>query len=156
MQRPNYIRDADARCHTDHAHLLEIADGVRLGDHQAASMLTPAQLDAMTNFIASTTGEDRTQLARQHSVYIATRYSLARRSDGNATRMHQPNAAARAEQKARQDMIEASRNASRTRSASRTARHTDHAPAANAQETERRARAAMIRDSANAWRRSKA
>lgn len=149
MKRPDYIRDADGRRNTDHAHLLEIADGVRLGNHQAASMLTPIQLDAMTDAIVSTTGEDRAQLARQHSVYIATRYSLARRSDGNATTIRKPSAAARAEQKARQDMITASRNASRP------TRHTDHAPPANPREMERRARASMVRDSANAWRRSK-
>lgn len=155
MKRPDYIRDADGRRNPDHVHLLEVADGVRLGNHQAASMLTPAQLDAMTDLIVSATGEDRAQLTRQHSVYIATRYSLARRSDDNATAAHHPSAAARAEQKARQDMIEASRSASRARSASRTTRHTDHAPAANPRETERRARMAMISDSANAWRRSK-
>lgn len=155
MKRPDYIRDAEGRRNIDPVYLLEIADGVRLGNHQSASMLTPAQLDAMADVIVSTTGEDRARLTQQHSAYIATRYSLARRSDSNATTMHQPSAAARAEQKARQDMIEASRRASRARSASRTARHTDHAPAANARETERRARMAMIRDSANAWRRSK-
>jgi hypothetical protein len=149
MKRPTYLRDADGRRNTDHAQLLEIADAVRLGDHREASMLTFAQLDAMTDLIVSTTGEDRARLVRQHSVYVATRYSLARRADGNATTMRQPSAAARAEQKARQDMIEASRNASRP------TRHTDHAPPANPREMERRARAAMVRVSANAWRRSK-
>lgn len=145
MNRPDYIRDAEGRRGIDHTQLLEIADGVRLGNHQAASMLTPVQLDAMADAIVSTTGEDRAQLARQHSVYIATRYSLARRSDGNATTTRPPSTA---EQKARQDMINASRNASRAR---RPATHTDSAPV-NPREMERRARTAMIRESANAWR----
>lgn len=152
MNRPDYIRDAEGRRGVNHTQLLEIADGVRLGNHQAASMLTPAQLDAMADMIVSTTGEDRAQLARQHSVYIATRYSLARRSDGNATTTRPPSAAARAEEKARQDMIDASRSASR---AKKPTTHTDHALQANPRERERRARMAMIKDSANAWRRSK-
>src|SRR6266576_46400 len=112
MKRPDYLQDADGRRNTDHAHLLEIADGVRLGDHRAASTLTPAQLDAMAHAIVRTTGEDRAQLTRQHSVYIATRYSLLRRSDSNAT-IRQPSAAAHAEKKARDAMVADSRNASR-------------------------------------------
>lgn len=149
MNRPDYIRDAEARRGIDHAQLLEIADGVRLGNHQAASMLTTAQLDSMIDLIVST-GEDRSQLERQHSSYIATRYSLVRRSDGHATTTRQPSSAARAEKLERQKMIADSRNASRP---SRPTRHTDHAPPTNAREREQIARRAMLRDAANAWRR---
>jgi hypothetical protein len=146
MKRPDYIRDADGRRGTDHAHLLEVADRMRLGDHQAA---TAAQLDAMADLIVRSTGEDRAQLTRQHSVYLATRYSLLRRSDDHATAIRQPSAAARAEKQARDAMVADSRNASRPK------RHRDHAPPANPRELERRAHRAMVRDSASAWRRSK-
>src|SRR5678816_759987 len=113
MKRPDYIRDSDARRDTDHATLLKIADATRLGDHAAAARLTEVQLDAMTDFVVNKTGENRAKLAQEHSVYIATRFSLACRSDGHATTIRQPNAAAQRERKARQDMIESSRNASR-------------------------------------------
>jgi hypothetical protein len=109
-----------------------IADATRLGDHATAAGLTEVQLDAMTDFVVNKTGENRAQLAQQHSVYIATRFSLARRSDGHATTTRQPNAAAQRERKARQDMIESSRNASRPTKAhrSRTTREPPRAGAA--------------------------
>jgi hypothetical protein len=149
MQRPNYIKDAEGRHSTDHVKLLALADRVRLGDHEAAAMLAPAHLDAMTDLIAGITGEDRAQIARQSPTYIAVRYSLARRTDGNPTTIRPPSAAARAEQKARDAMVADSRNASRPK------RNRDHAPPANPREMERRAQTAMVRDSASAWRRSK-
>lgn len=147
-QRPEYIRDADGRSGTDHATLLKIADRVRLGDHEVATSLTAAQLDSMIDIVCAT-GESREQIARQHSSYIATRYSLARRSDGHATTIRQPGSAARAEKLARDAMIESSRNASRP------TRHTDHAPPANPRELERRSRDRMVHDSANAWRKER-
>lgn len=149
MKRPIYIKDSEGRMGTDHVKLLQIADRVRLGEHEAASMLAPTHLDAMVDLIAGSTGEDRAQLALKSPTYIAVRYSLARRADDNATTIRQPSAAAHAEKKARDSMVADSRNASRPK------RHADHAPPKNAREREVVARRAMLRDSANAWRRSK-
>jgi hypothetical protein len=149
MKRPDYRRDADGRTGANHSTLLKIADSVRLGNHEAATSLTTGQLDAMTNFVVETTGENRAQIARQAPAYVATRYSLARRSSDTPATIQQPSAGARAEQTARQEMIESSKNASRPK------RHTDRAPAATPREMEQRARAAMERDSVNAWRKGR-
>jgi hypothetical protein len=71
--------------------LLKIADRVRLGDHEAATSLTAAQLDSMIDLV-SAAGEERARLAgsirRTSPRAIRWPAGPTRRRIGNPTPQH--------------------------------------------------------------------